>query len=253
MAPAPVAPHGAAGPMTPVWVIAEVATNHGGDVSLAKAFIDTFAPYVDAVKFQLTRAKHLRAGDPQAAWFRKAELTLDQWADVRAHAEKKGVGFLLTVYNANDVWELTELNLAEAKVGSGEAAETALERSLIRAGLKAVVSCGLTRPFDTPYWRSEWKGQVKFLGCVTRYPAPSGIAAATILAHPEMEGWSDHAVGLGEMQAAVAAGAGIIETHVQLPGQARPARSFEKTVDEMQIFRKFCQEDPTRFVGRWQE
>lgn len=229
-----------------VEVIAEVSTNHGGHLSLAKEFIDAFAPHVDTIKFQLTRVKHLRA-DSQWNWFRRAELTLDQFAELKSECEKRGKNFLLTVYNANDVWELVELGCKRVKIGSGEAGESYLAHVVAAAELKPIVSCGLHTPSNTSYPAST-----VFLGCVTRYPAPDGLAALALQSNPTLSGWSDHAVGLNELKAAACVGARILETHVCLPQQAREHRWFEKTVDNMNELRVFLAADPKRFLGRWQ-
>lgn len=229
-------------------VIAECSTNHGGSVALAKEFIDAFSPYVDTVKFQLTRVAHLRAADPQYEWFTQAELTLDQFAELKAACEKAGVSFLLTVYNAADVWEVARLGCNRVKIGSGEAGEWALRREIAERGLHPIVSCGLIRPHrvDSPVL-----GSAIYLGCCTRYPAPQGLAAA-YMRSGHYDGWSDHAVGLDELKAAICCGAKVVETHVQLPNQARPARSFEKTATEMAELRRFVGDNPKRFLGRWQ-
>ena len=233
-----------------VELIAEIASNHGGSVSLAKEFIDAFAPYVDTCKFQLTRAAHLRDTDPQYPWFVRSELTLDQFADLQALCHQKGVNFLLTVYNAADVWELVELGCARVKVGSGEAHEPALAAALVSAGLKPVVSCGLHARNQTPYAQQNIT-YAQFMGCVTRYPAPSGVAAAMMMADLGLHGWSDHAIGTGELEAAAVCGATILETHVFLQQQARAIRPFEKSQSEMRHLRTFLNENPARFIGRW--
>ena len=228
-------------------LIAECSTNHGGRLALCQEFIETFAPWVDTMKFQLTRVAHLRPQDPQYEWFKRSELTLDQWAEVKRLCGAAKVGFLLTVYNAADIWELQTLGCGRVKIGSGEAREAGLAAAVIRAKLKPIVSCGLARPY------AIWGYHARFLGCVPRYPAPLGIAAAKLLTMPELAGWSDHAAGLYEMQAAWAVGAQIIETHVRIPRQARPSRVFEKTREDLEQFRLFTQENPERFISRWQE
>jgi N,N'-diacetyllegionaminate synthase len=230
-------------------LIGECATNHGGSLSLALEFVDAFSPYVDTLKFQLTRVAHLRQTDPQYDWFRRAELSLEQWADVQAACHKRGVSFLLTVYNAMDVWELAELGCNRVKIGSGEAREVGLADAVRSAGLKPIVSCGLSHVEYTAYWPHA---TATFLGCVTRYPSPSGVAAAVLSGEPKLSGWSDHAIGTGELEAAACIDARILETHVFLRNQARPIRPFEKSTSEMAHLRAFLDENPTRFLGRWQ-
>src|SRR5687768_3271488 len=56
-------------------IIAEVASNHGGDLQLAKQFIRAAAEHgADIVKFQSWQARHMSKTDAQYDWFEKSEL-----------------------------------------------------------------------------------------------------------------------------------------------------------------------------------
>jgi len=235
-----------------VEIIAEVATGHGGDLGLAWKFVRECAKAgVDTVKFQLTRWQDLRPEDVQFHWFQRSELSLGAFAAIKEMCEDSGVGFLLTAFNAERVAEVRDLGCTRIKVGSGEAGEPALARAIRKACFREViVSMGLTQR------QLIYGAPTRFLGCVTRYPAPPGIAYAMLHSQgnrdPLFDGWSDHSVGLDECKAAVVAGARILEVHVQLEGQARPRRPFEKTMAELRELRDFAREDPKRFLGRWQ-
>jgi len=231
-----------------VEIIAEVATNHGGDLGAAWRFVRECAKAgVDTVKFQLIRWEDLRPEDVQFHWFQRSELSLATFATIKEMCEDSGVGFLLTAFNAKRVAEVRDLGCSRIKVGSGEAGEVGLARAIRGAGFEEVlVSMGLSER------QLLYGAPTRFLGCVTRYPAPPGIAYATLAANPELAGWSDHSEGLDECKAAVVAGARILEMHVQLPGQKRPPRPFEKTMEELRELREFCNENPQRFLGRWQ-
>ena len=227
-------------------LIAEVSTNHGGSVALAKEFIWRFAEAgADWIKFQHTRVKHLRPDDPQYEWFKKAEFSLEQFQELKAECGRAGVKFLTTVYNHQDVPEVQSLGLEAIKIGSGEAGEYALVRCVKAAGFGRVfISDGLQIPAGFDH---------ELLRCITRYPAPHGMVSVRFGAGSWWKGWSDHCVGLESCQVAILSGAAIIEKHVQLPRyQARSVRSFEATVDEFKSLRAFANEDPTRFLGRWQ-
>lgn len=234
--------------MARVEIIAEVASNHGGNLDLAIEFIQQFAVSgADTIKFQHINPLHLRAGDPQTVWFNRCAFTEEEWWHLRAACARENVGFLLTAFHALDVPMVRALS-DRMKVGSGEAGEQSLAKAIHKARFdEVIVSHGLTGEmlnYGAPTVR---------LGCVTRYPAPSGIAYAALCNDPSLDGWSDHAVGLDECKAAIVAGAKVIETHVQLPNQARPPRAFEKTVDQIRELREFTDEDAeAKFVGRWQ-
>jgi N-acetylneuraminate synthase len=235
--------------MAKVEIIAEVATNHGGDLGLAWRFIRECAKAgVDTVKFQMTRWHHLRMDDAQSKWFWQAQLPDRELRTLSAMCADSGVGFLLTAYHADDVAFVREVS-PRIKVGSGEAGEVSVAKAIKAAGFAEVlVSYGIGGPRMLLYGAPTQR-----LACVSRYPAPPGIAYAALTDHRyAFDGWSDHAIGLSECQAAIVAGARIVEVHVQLPGQARPARPFEKTMDELRQLREFANEDPKRFLGRWQ-
>jgi sialic acid synthase SpsE len=238
-----------------VELIAELATNHGGSLVLAKKFIQRFAEAgADYVKFQHTRVAHLSKTDPQYAWFQKAEFSLEQFAELKETCEQAGTKFLTTVYHHTDVPDVASLGLEAVKIGSGEAHEESLAAAIGSAGFKRViVGCGLTSPFSSPFRVLNYNNQsVEFLRCVTRYPCPSAMAIAAYGPQPDYEGWSDHATGLAACQLAILHGAAVIEKHVMLPNQARGPKPYEATVAEFAQLRAFADEDPARFRGRWQ-
>ena len=255
--------------MTRVELIAEVASNHGGDLSLAKEFIWRCAEAgADWVKFQTTRVRHLRPDDPQFAWFQRAELSDEAHLELKAECESAGVRFLTTVYHPADVPFVASLGLDAIKIGSGEAMEVALAEAVMvpnRQASRVLVSLGLCRnnPWESAFIRDRWS-LVEFLGTVTRYPAPQGVAVQVLSAwrlagvttsgpRYSITGWSDHANGLSECQVAICAGATIIEKHVQLPNQARPWQPWEATMAELKALRAFADESPeAKYLGRWQ-
>jgi len=122
-----------------------------------------------------------------------------------------------------------------------------------REAYKMFVSCGIAGlPSQTPYACEL----VEFFRCLSRYPTPAACARSSYGPIGRYgayhNGWSDHCVGLEGCYTALMCGATIIEKHVQLPNQARPPKPFEATMDELKQLRAFADEDPQRFIGRWQ-
>lgn len=248
-----------------VELIAEISSNHGGSIPLAKEFIWRFTEAgADWIKFQTTRVKHLRPDDPQYEWFQRAELSDESHHELKAECARAGVKFLTTVYHVAEVPFLASVGLEAIKIGSGEAGERSLAEAVMRHIPSVLVALGLcnNNPYESVFVQDEWAGRVTFLGAVTRYPAPHGIATQVLRGHSMtwattgpwcgVTGWSDHACGIDECRAAIIDGARIIEKHVCLPEQARPVRPWEATVDEFKALRAFADEDPQRFIGRWQ-
>lgn len=234
--------------MPRVDLIADATTNHGGDLNLVSDFIDA-AHYAgcDWIKFQLTRARHLAADDPQLAWFAQAEMTDYQWEVAKAMADVVGIPLLFTVFHPAEVPLVKALGCTAIKVGSGEADEAKLALAINAAGFERIfVSCGITA--QPHYYSAE---NTTFLRCVSRYPHPD-FTHAPYGQRPGDTGWSDHAVGLDCAYKAVLAGATTIEKHLRIDGQAREPKPWEATPMEFQSLRAFADDDPTRFVGRWQ-
>ena len=232
-----------------ITLIAEVSTNHGGDLDRAKRFIDAYA-FCTYVKFQWTRHRRLAPDDPQSAWFTQAEISDDGFAELAAYCQQRGTQFLATVYHADDVEAYRQVQPQAIKIGSGEAGDRALSAAAIGYPLR-FVGAGIVSP--VPHL-----GVTRVLRCVSRYPTPMWWARHQAI-QPYHErycgtecGWSDHAIGIEACEAAIMAGATVIEKHVSLPDQARPVKPFEATVDEMRRLRAFADQDPRRFLGRWQ-
>ena len=234
-----------------VTLIAELSTNHGGSLTRAQQFIETFAKAgADIIKWQWTRIRHLRLEDPQYAWFSQAELSnTDHRALVRT-CQENGVIGMATVYHTDDIQELLDVGLTHLKIGSGEAhrADIALHLRALPGAFKHIyVSTGIRFP------HAEYKllPEVEFLACISRYPAPHGCVRA-LLATSGVKGWSDHSIGINECQAAVVAGATIIEKHVMMTTQARTPQLWEANAADFAAFRQWTREDPeAKFIDRW--
>jgi N,N'-diacetyllegionaminate synthase len=214
---------------------------------LAREFIWRFAAAgADFVKFQTTRVKHLRPDDPQYDWFRRAELSDEAHHELKEECAKASVRFLTTVYHADDVPFVASLGLEAIKIGSGEARERTLSAAVNNEfRLRRVfVSDGIHQPAGMPWWRDA-----EFFRCFSRYPHPSALATAS---YQIARGYSDHSYGNDGCEIAIACGARIIEKHVCLPNQARDLKPYEATAYEFKQLRAFADDDPTRFLGRWQ-
>lgn len=241
----------------PIELIAEVSTNHGGDIALAKEFIHRFAEAgADWIKFQHTRVKHLHPNDPQYAWFQRAEFSLEQFAELRGECMTARVKFATTVFNHRDVPEVVSLCPDAIKVGSAEAGDAFLARALWTLPIRLIVSTGLHwNPCATAFKHRQ--PAPDYLKCVSRYPAPPELARTCYGRHVSggedwYFGYSDHCIGLAGCHIAIADGAQLIEKHVSLRSQARPIRPWEATIKEFKQLRAFADDDPSRMIGRWQ-
>jgi N,N'-diacetyllegionaminate synthase len=228
----------------PIELIAELSSNHGGSIPLAKEFIKRFADAgADFVKFQSYQVQTLRPDDPQYAWLQQAELSDDAHHELIAACRAAGTKFLTTIFHASRAPFLASLGLEAIKVGSGEAHEPSIHEA-VKVFPRVIVSHGLGgRPASSAH---------ENLACVSWYPAPHGLVPLYFGPWNEYIGWSDHCWGTESCELAIIRGARIIEKHVYLEHQPRPPRLWELDVTRFKSLRAFADNDPQRFLGRWQ-
>lgn len=232
-------------------LIAEVASSHGGDLELAKAFIWQCAEAgADWVKFQSYQATTLRPTDPQRAWLAQAELSDDAHYMLRDECRRAGAKFLTTAFHASRVPFLAKLGMPAIKIGSGEAGEADLFKATGQYPWRRFVSAGLQN------MRSWVESRCERFRCVSRYPAPANSVLCFqpfgAVSDGRYVGWSDHCVGINDCELAILRGARLIEKHVALREQKRERRPWEATIEELKLLRQFADEDPQQYIGRWQ-
>jgi len=231
-------------------IIAEVSSNHGGDIKLAKEFIRVAASLgLDYVKFQSWQVGTLRdgPGDPQFGWLSKAELSDADHGELLEECHKQGIQFLTTVFHPGRVSFLKSLGLAEIKIGSGEALNRSLLKA-VRGGFQNVmISTGLALDHEVLEVVEVMKGSpLTLFHCVSLYPVPASrvnMARMDWLRKlcPRV-GYSDHTVGLEAAKMAIDRGASLVEKHFCLgrngPGRVNP---WDATPDEMATLREYAE------------
>lgn len=263
--------------MRPI-LIAEVASAHGGDMTLAKRFVaEAAGAGADFVKFQSWRAGTLRdgAGDAQYAWFQQAELTDAQHHELIAACEAIGTRFLTTCFDVGRVKFLASLGLTTIKVSSPDLTSRRLLSELREHFDHVIVSTGLAHA-DEIAQAAEWLagGTFSLLHCVSTYPldpADANLASMDGLRqYTASVGWSDHAEGVEVAKLAVALGANVIEKHFCLgrqgPGRVNP---WDATPEELRELATYAgrvelivgrgrregdaalEAARTRLIGRW--
>lgn len=224
-------------------IIAELATNHGGDMALAEDMIRAAAEAgADIVKTQAYQIHHLRIDDPQYEWFRQCELSVEDHQQLMACAASFGVSYLTTAFHRDDLELVKSLGLTAVKIGSGEG------RSALVKQAKAM--------FQTVYATLPW-GQgalvpgVTYLTTVPLYPAPVECFYRA-KAH---QGYSDHHVGIDVAKIAMAKGATVLEKHFELPdrGRQQPHNMRPEDIMELRRWAEVCDlaNAGTRYENRW--
>lgn len=227
--------------LSPTYFIADIASNHDGNLARAKELIALAAENgADAVKFQHFLARdivsdygfsHIAAGSHQAKWkksvyevFKAAEVNRS-WNDELARTAKKaGVAFFSTPYDYAAVEELDKIVHAY-KIGSGDITWTDFLSFVAAKNKPVLLATGaadikdVTRAVDTVLKINK---QLVLMQCNTNYTGDRenfkfinlNVLKTYQTLYPGMVlGLSDHSAGHASVLGAVALGARVIEKH----------------------------------------
>lgn len=213
-----------------VTIIAEVGTNHNGNLSTALELIDISADCgADIVKFQSFLVDDLLAiNDPKYNLLKKLEIPLDWYGKLIERCVGRRVKFLSTATNFTTLSWMEELCVEMYKVASCNITHQPLIDRLIEIGKPIIISTGLASLEEildlAKYFDRRRFANYSFLHCVSKYPARNNelklgniTTLKQILNCPI--GYSDHSNGILMAPVAVALGASIIEKHITLSGE----------------------------------
>lgn len=226
----------------PPYIIAEVGSNHNGDMNLCRELIDAAAQAdANAVKFQSWTDKSLIAeeeyernteySDKKKHFGTLREMvtayqfTSDQHVQAHARCVERGIAFCSTPFSPAEVDLLDSLDVPFFKIASMDVVHLPLLRYVARKQRPVVISTGMCTLGEVEQAvetvRAEGNDQIVLLHCVSIYPP----AYETIHLR-NMEtlqrafdcpvGFSDHTLGTAIPLAAIAIGACIIEKHFTL-------------------------------------
>ncbi|HEY2069383.1 MAG TPA: N-acetylneuraminate synthase family protein [Rhizomicrobium sp.] len=214
--------------------IAEASSNHGRDLSRARAFVDAAADSgCDAVKFQLFKIDRMFAAEilSQSAKHRARrdwELPLAHLAPLAEHCAARGIQFSCTPFYREAVAEL-EPFVAFYKIASYELLVTKLLEACAQTGKPIVLSTGMATLSEiqsaVATLRRAGASDITLLHCVSAYPTPAAEAnlfaiAAIRQATGCAVGWSDHTRRPAVIERAVHRwNAAAVEFHLDLDGE----------------------------------
>ena len=224
------------GPNCPTFVVAEVGSNHNGNLSLALQLIDiAVEAKVDAVKFQLFRAENLyppncgTVNSPSGLVdfynvLSQLAVPSDWIPELKTYAEERNLIFLCTPFDEAGMTYLSSLNIAAIKIASPELNHLPLLRAAARHEKPLICSTGLSYLWDIEealqtIRQTYAKPAVILLHCVSAYPLPpeqANLGAVQTLetVFDVPSGFSDHTTDPeGVPSIAVALGACVIEKH----------------------------------------
>jgi N,N'-diacetyllegionaminate synthase len=226
----------------PPFIIAEVGSNHNGDMDLCRRLIDAAASAgAHAVKFQSWTDTSLIAEEEYTQnteysdkkkhfgtlreMVTAYQLTADQHREAHAHCQARGIAFCSTPFSNAEVDLLDTLGVPFFKIASMDIVNLSLLRYVARKQKPVVISTGMATMAEIEQAvdavRSEGNEQLILLHCIAIYPPEYETIHLRNMetlreAFDVPVGFSDHSLGTAIPLAAIALGACVIEKHFTL-------------------------------------
>jgi N-acetylneuraminate synthase len=230
------------GPGKPAYIIAEVGSNHNGDMKLCRRLIDAAAAAgANAVKFQSWTETSLIAGEEYARnteysdkkkhfgslreMVTAYQLTPHQHLEAHAHCLAQGIAFSSTPFSIEEADLLDKLAVPFFKIASMDIVHLALLKHVARKQRPVVISTGMATLAEIEQAvetvRAEGNEQIVLLHCVSIYPPEYDTIHLRNIATLQQAfdvpvGFSDHTLGTAIPLAAISIGACIVEKHFTL-------------------------------------
>jgi len=224
----------------PVFIIAEAADSHLGDIEIAKRMIQQakFAG-ADCIKFQhhLPDEEMLPSvpisdnfDESLYDFLKKNALNLEQHKELKKYCLKIGIIYLCTPFSYKAAQELNSIGVDAFKIGSGEFSDLPSLKKIAELGKPMILSSGMAtidEIYDTYNVMKKTGVEFSFLNCVSEYPPLYEDINLNFLSYLRNEfsdivvGHSDHTPDIYTSLAAVALGARIIEKHITIDKQRK--------------------------------
>jgi sialic acid synthase SpsE len=242
------------------YVIAEIGTNHDGEIDIAKQLIDAAVDAgVDAVKYQVYHPRDIVTEQISATEYGfdeyyDAETALEAYEQhlrtprgwlptLFEYASERGLANVATVHCADCASFVVDCGVEALKVASMDLTHVPLLSELSTYDRPLILSTGMGSLAEIDRAVSALQGGslqwIALLHCVSNYPAdPADLNLRNI---PMLEtafdlpvGFSDHSSSPWTAGLAVAHGASIIEKHITLDSsQSGPDHGFALEPDEL--------------------
>ncbi len=240
----------------PVFIIAEIGSNHNQDLQTCRSLIDaSLAAGVDAVKFQSFKVERWISKDFKSfptlsrkasvyEQLKRCELPYELFKKAKRYAQSKGLICFSSPSNMEDVDELHRIGVAAFKFGSVQITDlptlsyAASKKKPILLSVGGATLEEIKEAIDSVY--KEGNKRLILLHCSVLYPA--GMDQVNLSAMPALEdrfntpiGYSDHTMDpVIAPVAAVALGACVIEKHITLNRRSHgPDHFFALEPDEL--------------------
>lgn len=208
------------------FVIAEVGSNHGGDLSCAKEhMVAAREAGADAVKFQSIRLDKLYLAPSEEIRELHSRIDMpEEWhAELDAHGRRIGIPFFSSPTYLDAVVLLDRLEIPLFKIASAQVGTfPRLIEAVARTGRPALLSTGISGYRETSraveLFELAGNRQYAVLHCNSLYPTPPDrVHLGRMETYRRMfgcpVGFSDHTSGISVPLGAVALGAAVVEKH----------------------------------------
>ena len=230
------------GPGAPPYIIAEIGSNHNGDMTLCRRLIDAAAEAgANAVKFQSWSESSLIAEEEYARnteysdkkkhfgslreMVKAYQFTPSQHHEALAQCKARGIAFCSTPFSPEEVDLLESLDVPFFKIASMDIVHLPLLRHVARKQRPVVISTGMATLAEVETAvntvRGEGNEQIVLLHCISIYPPEYRTIHLRNLMSLQQTfdvpvGFSDHSLGVAIPLAAIALGASVLEKHFTL-------------------------------------
>jgi len=214
----------------PVFIIAEVGSNHDGKLEQARQLITAAKKCgADAVKFQSFTADKIYQA------FKKVEMPREWHEELVKYAASQDIIFMSTPFDEESASLLHSLGVPAFKIASGDVTHFPLLSHVADFKKPIILSTGMATLGEVEaairVIRSRGNNDIILLYCVSIYPPRledanvKGMVTMRETFHLPV-GYSDHSAGVTVPLGAVALGACVIEKHITidrtLPGPDHP-------------------------------
>ncbi|OGS37026.1 MAG: hypothetical protein A2293_15475 [Elusimicrobia bacterium RIFOXYB2_FULL_49_7] len=243
--------------MKKIKIIADISSNHRGDIRIAKKMIAKAASLgIDCVKFQSWQAKNLNKSgkfDYPSTYERhkKTELSDENHFELISCCKKYNVEFLTTCFDPGRIDFLASLGLKSIKVASPDCGSTTLIKKLMSRFETLIISTGMST-------EDEIASTIRLLGshdyvllhCVSLYPTPLDKCNISRIGWlrkmgAKRVGFSDHSHGSEAAMAAMSMDIELLEKHFTLdrrwPGKDQKMSSTPSTFSKIIAWRSVCE------------
>jgi N-acetylneuraminate synthase len=230
------------GPGYPPYIIAEIGSNHNGDMNLCRRLIDSAVDAgAHAVKFQSWTESSLISKeeyDRNTEYSDKKkhfgslrdmvkayQLTADQHLEAHAHCKSRGIAFCSTPFSEEESDLLEKIDVPFYKIASMDVVNLPLLKHVARKQRPMIISTGMASLAEIEQAvetvRVAGNEKIVLLHCVSIYPPDYDMIHLRNMAMLQQAfdlpvGFSDHTLGTAIPLAAIALGACVIEKHFTL-------------------------------------